>query len=111
MSRTYPVTVFTSRYGGVYEGGSYVAALAHTTSIPDAAQGDDTECSEFFMRNRDRLGVGETPEEAIKDLEAKIPAEGRIKEWDRFDWDPYESYHAPAISFTREEADVVAPRT
>ena len=90
MTRTYPVTVFTSRYGGVYEGGSYVAALAHPTSIPDTAQGDDTECSEFFMRNRERLGVGETPEAAIKDLEAKVAeyadTEHKI-EWDKFDWE------------------------
>lgn len=90
MSRTYPVTVFTSRYGGVYEGGQYVAALAHTTSIPDAAQGDDTECAEFFMRNRERLGVGETAQDAIDDLNRKIAeykgTDHEIK-WDDFDWE------------------------
>ncbi len=66
----YPVTIFKARYGGAYEGGSWVAL--HAWDIPSEAQGDDTTCSTWFGDNSHRIGVGSSPNEALEKLQDSL---------------------------------------
>lgn len=96
--RVYPVTIITTRYGGVYEGGPWAALDCSHEEMPAAAVGDDVECAEFWalareggyeisdwrawveappplpsdpsMRPRRMLnvGVGDTPDRALTSL-------------------------------------------
>lgn len=71
----YPVTVVSSRYGGCYEGGSYLAFNLDADSLPEDYNGDDTDCS-FFFAEADRkgwpIGRGADPTAAVADLKARL---------------------------------------
>jgi len=82
----YPLTVVRARYGGVYEGGKFAAFNAEPDGIrwhlpcaatdhgePDAF-GGDPDCMSWWMFAHMvmLIGVGETIEEAILDLDRKI---------------------------------------
>mgnify|MGYP001612908767 CR=1 FL=1 len=66
-----PVTVFTSRYGGAYEGDAWVAVAMDYDELPGAFLGDDITCSQAFEACDGLLGVGGTASEAVADLAAK----------------------------------------
>ena len=83
MSNIYPIVMFKARYGGLYEGGIWVAATCYPEELPLACMGDDTLCADFFEfleLNEWECGVnlfgetikwasGRTPEETISKLE------------------------------------------
>jgi hypothetical protein len=68
----YPLTIFKARYCGVYEGGKWVAMNLKPGEIHPDAMGSDTECNSFFRDNEDKVGIGETMEEAVADLKKKM---------------------------------------
>ena len=70
----YPVTIIRSRYGGVYEGGRWVAFLCSHEEVPEGAIGDDVECAEFWAlasagryRISDWRALAETPPPVPRD--------------------------------------------
>lgn len=71
----WPCTVFRSRYGGVYEGGEWVAVPCYPgDSRLDPAMDEDLTCQEFFMNPPVLVGAGRTPDEAITKLTALVEA-------------------------------------
>jgi len=68
----YPCTIILSRYGGIYEGGAWVALPLSPYDVPIEVMGDDISCAAYFSFNRPRLGVGNSPEAALSDLERKL---------------------------------------
>lgn len=76
-SEEWPLTIVRSRYNGVYEGGDWIAFACDHLDIPEAVQGGDLECQEFFESprygaNRTVIGVGPTPNHAFDDLISKL---------------------------------------
>lgn len=64
----YPVLIFQTRYGGVYEGGSW-AAIANCDIIPSDAIDDDLICCRWWMSDRAKLvGVGGSPDQAYVNM-------------------------------------------
>lgn len=78
----WPVTIVKARYQGSYEGGLWLAFDCQYWQVPEAVYGDDISCSTFFdeynksnrKKNPLKIGRGETPEEALKDLVAQYYA-------------------------------------
>ena len=71
----FPLTIVADRYNGVYSGGKYTAWNADTCDVPRAINGNDTECIKFWFSASNcgvKYGVGNTPQEAIKDLKGKL---------------------------------------
>lgn len=77
MIETYPVTIIKARYGGIYEGGKFIAFCEHVdTHVIDDAEGDDITSAMFFdnypkLRNKP-IGKGNTPDEAYHDLQSQL---------------------------------------
>lgn len=76
-----------TRYGGVYEGGEWVALMSTIGQIPTDIHGDDIGCSRFFVGGRketadqtavipEEIGRGATPDAAVADLEQRLDAAG-----------------------------------
>jgi hypothetical protein len=84
---TYPTCVIRARYGGVYEGGAWVALASEPQDVPDAAIGSDVECASWFGEHRGGIGVGATADEAVERLLA-------IAELER--WAPRSAWYHPA---------------
>lgn len=64
----YPVLIFQTRYGGMYERGNW-AAIANCTSVPEEAIGDDTTCSEWWASDNSKfVGVGMSPDDAYLNM-------------------------------------------
>ena len=79
LDSTYPLCVIKDRYGGVYSGGEYTAWRCDVSHIPEGVFEDDVTCIRTWARlktYRDSgtfvYGVGETPEEALRDLAKTI---------------------------------------
>lgn len=72
----FPIVIFQSRYGGVYEGGLWFAVeqCDNPTETLLGAHGDDEECVEWFTEHDHAVGVGATPNEAYIMLLAKSVA-------------------------------------
>jgi len=68
----WPIAVVQDRYMGTYSGGKWVAIpKADYYSLDHTVWGDDIEAMEWAHRNLrqvKRVGVGDTPDEALKDL-------------------------------------------
>ena len=77
----YPVTIIKSRYGGAYEGDTWVAFNERVDSehLPEAVSGD-VSCNSFFIMIdnpkikienqfgvRIKVGRGDTPQKAYED--------------------------------------------
>lgn len=74
MSELYPVTIVKTRYGGVYEGGTWAAFDREPDELPPGWDGDDMTCSAWWGANGERFGVGPTPEAALAELERRSTA-------------------------------------
>lgn len=77
MSYLYPVTIVQTRYSGVYEGALWVAFNEYPESLDESASGafaDDVTCGNWWddTRNTDKVGRGDTPQEAYDDLKMKV---------------------------------------
>lgn len=89
MHDVYPCTVIPARYGGVYEGASWLAFNCVEDQVPWEATGDDITCGNFWnMQSKGMLnyaqrnvvpneylqpklivvGKGESPNLAVEDL-------------------------------------------
>ncbi len=87
----YPVTIIRSRYGGVYEGGKWVAfnEEANSDYIREALSDDIACCSFFNMIDNPKIevknifdkkimvGKGDTPQDAYNNLLKKLNNETR----------------------------------
>jgi hypothetical protein len=62
------VTILSSRYGGIYEPGRWIAFACWPGEIPPDWNADDMTCAEFFANRRGEIGGGATPEDAYADL-------------------------------------------
>lgn len=67
----YPLTVVNDRYSGTYSGGEYTAWERYPEDIPEAIFSDDNTCWNYFRTTCDIYGRGDTPNEAIIDLEKR----------------------------------------
>jgi len=68
----YPLVVINDRYNGVYSGAQWTAWEDYPDAIPEAVFGDDDSCFDFWLgANKDNIGFGDTPEQAIQDLKQK----------------------------------------
>lgn len=66
--------IVPTRYQGCYEGGMFAAIPI--VDLNSAAFGDDCSAADWWYYNRDRVGVGPTPTDALMDwyAKAKVPA-------------------------------------
>ena len=62
------VTIVSSRYGGTYEPGVWVAFPMWPEQLPADWNADDVACSRFFADRHGEFGGGDTPQEAYEDL-------------------------------------------
>lgn len=74
----WPIAIFQSRYSGVYEGGLWFAVRS-CYSVPEEAHGDDIDCLDWFIENKNKIGIGDTPNEAHDNLLFKIELERTVK--------------------------------
>ena len=77
----YPVTIIQDRYSGTYSGGVWTAFNLHKEQIPDAID-DDVSCRNFWTLAENfhlAIGKGNTPDEALHDLEEKMKDRHSIK--------------------------------
>lgn len=68
----YPMTVVVARYGGLYEGGSWVAFPFDPWDIPQDAFGGDVDCMIWWRENGDSVGTGPTPNDAVADYHERV---------------------------------------
>ncbi len=61
------IVIHSSRYSGVYEGGSWFA-MCLNDDFPEDSIADDVSCAEFFETFTDLVGVGNSPQDALDDL-------------------------------------------
>ena len=74
----YPVTIVKDRYSGCYSGGKWIAWNLHLEDIPNAWDDDDYTCAGFWGSEHiwaRPVGKGNTPEEALADLEHELEAQ------------------------------------
>ncbi|MBR1988021.1 MAG: hypothetical protein IKA36_03170 [Clostridia bacterium] len=71
----YPLCVLKDRYGGAYSGGIWTAWVNGIDYIPDGVFSDDVECMTTWRKLQEErkegkaiYGVGNTPEEALRDI-------------------------------------------
>ena len=64
----YPLTILRDRYSGSYSGGEYTAWNLYPEDIPDGPFSGDGDCFDFWLENTIPVGVGETPNDAIRSL-------------------------------------------
>lgn len=79
MDIPYPLCIIYDRYNGTYSGGKWVAFNCTHDDIPLNISADDVTCAEAWAslkrhRNEGKFlyGVGNTPEEAIDDLNSLL---------------------------------------
>ena len=65
----YPLTIVKDRYSGCYSGGEYTAWNLEPEEIPTEIFYDDVSCYGFWLSNKILVGKGDTPQEAIMNLE------------------------------------------
>ena len=75
VDKMYPITIISDRYSGTYSGGEWTAWPYDPDNLPDGIFAGDVECARVWTdlkedRKRGELafGVGNTPEEALRDL-------------------------------------------
>lgn len=80
--KLYPVAIMQDRYGGVYCGGNWIAianfedggdSVDRFYEIYNGAHDCDTDAMFFWQKYKEKkwVAVGETPDEALKNLELK----------------------------------------
>ena len=77
MHDVYPLTVIADRYHGTYSGGKFTAWNCDSHNIPYGPESDDVSCSMFWSSERlgssvRFVGRGNTPREAINDLQMRL---------------------------------------
>lgn len=72
MIDIYPLVIIKDRYMGTYSGGEYTAWNMYHEEIPEDIDEDDVSCYAFWRSYSGVVGLGKTPDDAIKDLERKL---------------------------------------
>ena len=75
FSPIYPLTILCDRYGGAYSGGAYTAWNCYYDEIPSGPDSDDVSCADFWAANAIPVGFGDTPNDAVIDLERRLANE------------------------------------
>ena len=69
----WPLTIVYDRYNGVYSGAKWTAWPDYPDTIPEDINSDDVSCDSFWLHaDKSSIGIGDTPEEAVRDLERKL---------------------------------------
>jgi hypothetical protein len=68
------VTIVRSRYGGIYEPGTWLAFACWPTDLPTDWNADDVSCAAFFAERAEEVGGGDTPQAAYADLHRRLAA-------------------------------------
>lgn len=69
----YPCTIVCDRYSGSYSGGIWTAWPMYHWEIPQEIEGSDPECMKFWNEyDKSFVGIGNTPDSAMMDLELKL---------------------------------------
>ncbi len=76
LGRLHPVTIVSARYGGVYEGGPWVAFARHPDELPIEWNAGDVFASRYYEEHSDEIGVGMTPDAAYRNLLENIEGRG-----------------------------------
>ena len=70
--RIYPVVIREARYGGIYEGGKWIAfpeCDEFTEAMLNYFEGDDCDAVDLFTDEyKQTVGIGESPNHAYADL-------------------------------------------
>ena len=81
LVQKYPLTIVRDRYNGVYSGGRFTCWPLPYHAIPREADGRDMECQRFWdYYDKSEVGVGNTVEKAVKDLERKFERQKIVDE-------------------------------
>ena len=64
----YPLTIVRDRYCGSYSGGKYIAFNLESPDVPKEVFGDDGTAMKFWKHCKLVVGVGGSPDSAVKDL-------------------------------------------
>jgi hypothetical protein len=72
----YPVTIVSARYGGIYEGGAWVAFARFPDELPIEWNAGDVFASRYYEEHSAEIGVGTTPDEAHRNLLDNIERKG-----------------------------------
>ena len=76
LGRSWAKTIIPARYGGVYEGGRWLAFDCEYDEVPSWVYGDDIACASWFGDNTEPVGRGDTPAAALVDLETQLREAG-----------------------------------
>jgi len=85
MGFLYPQTIVLARYGGVYEGGKYLAFNQYVHNLPAGWDEDDCSCADCFRDLKEHVGRGKTPDAALADLIRRITDDTPFNEG-AFEW-------------------------
>ena len=76
----YPIIVFQSRYGGIYEGGEWFAISGFenmSSGLQGYFEGDDCDAFDFWEQEHTfPISTGNTPNDAVNSLLAKYSLSG-----------------------------------
>lgn len=72
MTKVYPLTIIKDRYSGIYSGGVYTAWNKEADEIPIQIYCDDITCCNFWVDNKEIVGLGLTPNLAEENLRRKL---------------------------------------
>jgi hypothetical protein len=62
------VTIIKDRYNGAYSYGKWTAWGCHHDDVPEEPGDDDVTCANFWEDFNGKVGLGETPNEALENL-------------------------------------------
>ena len=73
LEHMYPCTIVKDRYTGAYSGGEWTCWPLYIEEVPDEIEEGDIPCGDFW-RDFDKscVGIGDSPDDAIKDLRIKL---------------------------------------
>lgn len=69
---SYPITIVMDRYNGVYSGGKWLAFQGNPDEIPLDYSYGDLEAKAFADKPICTYGRGQSPDEALADLERRL---------------------------------------
>ncbi len=75
LTKVYPCTIITDRYGGTYSGGQWTAFNLDFWCMPYPIGQDDISCAKFWHGVEHKkyiIGKGDSPQKAYEDLAKKL---------------------------------------
>ena len=90
LEHEYPCTIIKDRYTGAYSRGKWTCWPCDFDDIPDDIESSDIPCGDFWRQfDKNTIGIGDSPEEAVKDLRQKLGDKnlGNKSDYDRYEED------------------------